>query len=500
MTKLDMAGDLLSLVRSHPADSFFWRNLSTVVRTLVGTEREQVRQAIESLPVDGARAQWLKYSALFDVTRDWDWATRQAALIDRVQTDAVMEFALLAHMRALTMADSHAEFGSMLARAGVGRAMTMLAGRFADVSGPGDATDRAGRRVAIYTPQAVSGRHAPTAMALSMVELVCALGHECRLFAGQEMSIPFINGLSGSNDILVDPGLDMASLKIRSTMPVRVTIADSTRILERRLPDLCLAIDAYRPDLILFVGFFSPVIAKLQGKYPIVGLSTHAVAPLVPVDIWLSADDPAGDDAALSFPYRFQSKGPVAADARLRAGLPDGAILIATTGHRLDREMSPAWVAQMLALLDREPDVHWVLVGLLPGQKLTAIPDHPRIHLHPQVAHLERWLAAADIYANPPRLGGGASVAMAMEQGLAVAALAGNDGGDKLGPFAAADEGHYFAALSDWVRTPSARVAMGAEMKRRFAGRLDISGEAARNGLATALTLAADRAARRLKG
>lgn len=499
MTTLDTAGDLLSLVRSHPTDSFFWRNLSTAIKALAGTEREQVRQAIQASPVEGDRALWLKYSALFDITRDWEWAARQAALIDQVQTDAVMEFAWLAHMRALTMACTHTEFGTMLARAGVEKAMVMLAGRFADITGPGVIGNRTGTRVAVYTPQAVSGRHAPTSMALSMVELVCALGHECRLFAGQEMSIPFISGLSGSNEIVVDPGLDMASLKVRTAMPVRITIADSSRILERRLPELCLAIDAYRPDLILFVGFFSSLICKLHEKYPVIGFSTHAIAPLVPVDVWLSADDQASDGATLSFPYRFRPKGPVPADARARAGLPERAVLIVTTGHRLDREMSPNWIAHMLTLLDREPDAHWLLVGLLPGQKLTLVPDHPRIHLHTHVANLECWLAAADIYANPPRLGGGASVAMAMEQGLAVAALAGNDGGDKLGPFAAPDDTHYFAALSEWVKNPSARASMGAEMKHRFADRLDISSAAARNGLATALTQAGDLAARRLK-
>jgi hypothetical protein len=89
----------------------------------------------------------------------------------------------------------------------------------------------------------------------------------------------------------------------------------------------------------------------------------------------------------------------------------------------------------------------------------------------------------SDIYLNPPRVGGGGTVALAMEQGVAVASLDSGDGGDKLGTLAAANLDAYFAQAARWIADPAARREAGAALKRRFHERFDLSGAQAQAGL-----------------
>ena len=97
-----------------------------------------------------------------------------------------------------------------------------------------------------------------------------------------------------------------------------------------------------------------------------------------------------------------------------------------------------------------------------------------------------------DIYVNPPRMGGGGTVAMAMEQGLAVATFSCSDGGDKVGGFALESEEAYFAQLDGWVNDREARQQAGAALQARFQARLNFSGEAAAAGLKRACDLASE--------
>ena len=141
----------------------------------------------------------------------------------------------------------------------------------------------------------------------------------------------------------------------------------------------------------------------------------------------------------------------------------------------------------MLAFLEAHQDVHWLLIGVPEGWQhgwqQSGLSVHARIHGITKQLALETWLAACDIYINPPRIGGGATVAMAMEQGLAVLSLANSDGGDKLGRWAAASVDAYFDQLSDWVGDSTLRQQVGAALKARFDERLDVSSTQAQNGL-----------------
>lgn len=88
-----------------------------------------------------------------------------------------------------------------------------------------------------------------------------------------------------------------------------------------------------------------------------------------------------------------------------------------------------------------------------------------------------------DIYLNPPRIGGGGALAMAMEQGLAVLTFANSDGGDKVGAQAISSDDEYFARLQAWVTDPVSRRQAGEALRARFHARLDFSGKEPAAGL-----------------
>ena len=213
--------------------------------------------------------------------------------------------------------------------------------------------------------------------------------------------------------------------------------------------------------------------------------------PIAPVDVWLSAD-PKGDAAPwpdlptpqlAHYPFRFWPKANALPVDRKQWQIPASSVILITTGSRLDTEMPAWWVDRMLVFLEAHKDVHWLLVGIPEGWQHSSLSVHSRVLGITKQLMLETWLAACDIYVNPPRLGGGATVAMAMEQGLAVLSLAGSDGGDKLGPWAAASVDTYFDQLSDWVGNSTLRQQVGIALKARFDERLDVSSTNAQNGL-----------------
>jgi glycosyltransferase involved in cell wall biosynthesis len=105
-------------------------------------------------------------------------------------------------------------------------------------------------------------------------------------------------------------------------------------------------------------------------------------------------------------------------------------------------------------------------------------------------------LSVCDIYVNPPRMGGGFSVAEAMAAKLPVLAFGGSDGGDKVGALALADSGAYMERLAALTENSALRSEMGHALHARFVERFDL--EASGPSLIGACELAATHAAGRL--
>jgi hypothetical protein len=272
---------------------------------------------------------------------------------------------------------------------------------------------------------------------------------------------------------------------------VELYLPDEALSLRLRLRQMQAAVCRYRPDLVLFVGFMSPLVFRLYRHYPLLGLSVHALPPAVPLDVWLSPDGVSDElgwpalarPARAGFPWRFWPCGHAAPLARAEAGYAATDLLLITAGFRLPSELTAPWRERMLALLAARPEVRWLLIGVMEAQPAQWAQEHPRLHWLAPQTHLERWLAMGDIYVGPPRVGGGGAVAMAMEQGMAVAAFAGTDGGDKVGAAALNGLDDYFAQIQFWCDDAPARRRAGQALRERFHARLDLCAPQAMAGL-----------------
>lgn len=100
----------------------------------------------------------------------------------------------------------------------------------------------------------------------------------------------------------------------------------------------------------------------------------------------------------------------------------------------------------------------WLCADAAPGSVMT----------RPHQEDIGSLLAASDIYINPPRIGGGFSVAEAMAASLPVVALHGTDGGNKLGEMAALDEEGYFLKRQILLESEASRTSTGAQLHAVF--------------------------------
>jgi glycosyltransferase involved in cell wall biosynthesis len=169
-----------------------------------------------------------------------------------------------------------------------------------------------------------------------------------------------------------------------------------------------------------------------------------------------------------------------------------------TAGFRLEQEVGGPWAARMIEALNRHPGAVWLLVGGK-GQMPKALQQSPpgkvrALATRPDMAAV---LSVCDIYVNPPRMGGGFSVAEAMAARLPVLAFAGSDGGDKVGEWALPGIDAYMERLAALTENSALRSEMGEALCARFIERFDL--EASGPSLISACELAVTRAAGRLK-
>lgn len=497
--KQALALDAFESVRLMPTSALLWHHLSALVNALEGDERAACIKAVADLPCHAREAQWLRCSALAYLTRDPVWFRRQAALVDATTpTDAVMSLVQMAWYHAVTRAVGHGGFVDFLQDVDVPRLQRLVAEHL-NGDTPVRSTQQGSRlRVAIYTPEVANRYHGGTTLTLNTMSALNHQGVELHAFSAKEMSIPAIGCYYGGTQFLTHLPVDTESLRLNTSGSLLLTLPDTEFSLRARFSQMFHAINAYAPDVVVFVGFISPLVYSLHAHYPVVGLSVHALPPVAPVDVWLSAD-PDADAVCWSgitmpqvvhFPFRFWPVGQAVPRERATSGLPAEATVLITVGYRLGSEIAPPWSENMLAFLEEHPGVHWLLVGVSAGQSPVHVAAHPRVHLVGSQSNLAPWLAMCDIYVNPPRVGGGGALAMAMEQGLPVATFAGGDGGDKVGSYAVELSDSYFALLRTWVENGALRKQVGQVLKARFHERLDFSCEAAATGLMRACKLA----------
>jgi hypothetical protein len=474
--------------------------------------RRSVLETLQGVPTDDARADILRLTFLAQASGDphfeHDACTRVLALRP-ADPDRLASFMAYQWLSALQHLEGRAQFVAALS-AGRVPEMAMRLMQSATETLPPDFPARVPgemRRVAVVVPYVGNQFHTPSVMAVEQCAVLAREGLQVQLFSAQELLPPDASQFRGDGRELALPPLNVQDWASILPDGVRMTISDSRFSLPGRWRKLMPALAEFNPDVVLLVGLYSPLAAALHTVRPVVGMSVNSVPPIAPVDVWLTAD--AANEHQSAWGQVFAPPQPVHHPWRVRRslkqwpvtraalGLIETAVVWVTAGFRLEHEIKPEWADRMLQLMSRYPEVVWLVIGgtgMLPPTLQQAVPG--RVRTLPTRGDLSGILRISDIYVNPPRMGGGLSVAEAMAEGLAVATLAGSDGGDKAGELALPDMDAYMERLAALTESPGLRTATGQALRRRFDERFDL--ESSGPALLAACRQAADLARTRL--
>lgn len=344
------------------------------------------------------------------------------------------------------------------------------------------------KKIALVTPYIANLKHTPTSLSLQHAAILEKLGIEVHIFSTQEIRIAEMPKYLGSQGTLHLPGPDLAWLQSCLSENLSITLASEQFSLPLRYVHLEQKLVEFDPDLVFFVGLWSPFMHTIRCMRPTFGLCIHSVQPMAEVDLWLcaSAEMSAQQSAmwapelpsayAFYHPYRVALQPVKQSLSRKELGIPSDAVVLISAGYRLAREIHGEWARGMATFLLAHPQCVWVLLGgitALPSE-LASIPSS-QLKIMPATDDVRSVFRCCDIYVNPPRLGGGFSVAEAMAESLPILAFSLSDGGNKIGDEAVFSTVEYFEKLKELVEREDRRASLGKKMKQHFFNTLDLA-------------------------
>jgi hypothetical protein len=487
--------DAMERVAANPTASLGWHRLLACFETIDDAAlRHAVCAGLMAIVPARGIGGFLRATFLAGVTGEEGHIADAAQALQQIRPldpERVMAFAAFEWGRALVHAPDRTRFVASL-RAACLPELMRLAGLHLARRADAPLRPRAIgslHRFAVLAPFIGPAGHAPSALALAHARLLRQLGRAVHVFSAQELLMPDMPQYLGNMGRVTTPAPVLDALAASLPEGVQMTLGDAGFSLTRRWQDMLDAVAAFDPDLVLFVGLYSPSVAPLYAARPVLGLCVHSVAPMAPVDVWLTAAAELAGPAPTPWmpalppawghhhPFRIAADPPSAvAPCRRQLGLAQDDVVLVTVGARLGQEIAGDWAARMAALLAPPSRLVWLLVGGA-GDVPEALRDVDPARLR-CLAHrhdLRAVLRCCDIYLNPPRLGGGFSVAEAMAEALPAIAFAGSDGGNKLGDHAVETTEAYFARLRALIDRPDMRMAAGAAMRDLFDATLDLA-------------------------
>jgi hypothetical protein len=505
--------DALDRALLEPQCARRWHGLmATWLETPDPAARRQVLDTLQSLPDGDSRADILRLTFLAQASGNPQFendACARVLALRPADPDRLASFMAYQWLSALQHLEGRAQFVAALS-AGRVPEMALRQMQSATETLPPDFPARTPdeiRRVAVVVPYVGNQFHTPSVMAVEQCAVLAREGLQVQLFSAQELLPPDASQFRGDGRELALPPLNAQAWAKFLPAGVSMTVSDSRFSLPGRWRKLMPVLAGFDADVVLLVGLYSPLAAALHTVRPVAGLSVNTVPPIAPADVWLTADtaperrDVWGESFAppqpVYHPWRVKRSRKQWPVTRAELGLGAAAVVWVTAGFRLAHEIKPEWADRMLHLMSRHPDVVWLVIGgegKLPQALQQAAPG--RVRALATRSDLSGILRICDIYVNPPRMGGGLSVAEAMAESLPVVSRAGSDGGDKAGELALPDMATYMERLAALTENPALRAETGQALRRRFDEHFDL--DASGPALLAACRQAAELASARL--
>jgi glycosyltransferase involved in cell wall biosynthesis len=344
----------------------------------------------------------------------------------------------------------------------------------------------------VHVSQLLGLKHAPTALLLSMVDGVLKQDPSVELLiAVEECLVPspdedVVRAMRRANVSSALRGDHVAWMSERGwERRVRFHYANTGDTRRQRTADLLDAVGQFAPEAVIGIGTDASIArVVLHERYPYLAVSLgggpacgrcHVYVPSMPAAV-MEASWPEGlrrPPAIRELALHVETPTPLRPWGRGDLGLPEEATVLVTVGNRLRWEVSDDFLALVLGLLEARPNLRWVLVGdeveLLAPRIPARLAD--RVRLHGYEKDLSGLLTVCDLYVNPFRSGGGISVSMAMNAGIAVLVRGDStDGRYWVGDAAEAwDAEGYRRALERLATDAEARRENGRHVKARIA-------------------------------
>ncbi|HYH19067.1 MAG TPA: glycosyltransferase [Azospirillum sp.] len=240
-------------------------------------------------------------------------------------------------------------------------------------------------------------------------------------------------------------------------------------------------VERFDPDAVVAFGASNVIADLFAATRPVVCLPTSSGLPHTLAHLVLAydgADDAAGWPADLRErfrPFNFGWHLPPTGGTPSRGayGLPADGALFVVVGNRLDHEVDAAFLGLVDGVLDRLPDAHVAFAGgveQLPG-RVEGLRNAARARCLGHVDDIRALYRVATAALNPPRQGGGGSIAFALAEGLPVVTLAVGDGARVAGPvFTVADVAGFTGRCVALAGDEAFRRDQAEAARGRFAG------------------------------
>ncbi|KPF88116.1 hypothetical protein IP70_01175 [alpha proteobacterium AAP38] len=340
--------------------------------------------------------------------------------------------------------------------------------------------------IVITTGQFIRGAHQPSTDMLDFVtKLVLRLGRRVVLVNTADGPVKSYFPYLGNFVSSVDRELAAGTKLVIDGLPIPfihlpLGFTDPQMASEAR--DQILAL---KPDLVLSFGTLCPVSDLCRGLLDVVAIPYGSYLPFAE-PTWLALPRPLnpGETPALAVggltPDRvirieYSYAPPPAMTVRNKAalGLGDDTILTLIIGLRLAREVTPDFAAALDAAVQAEPRLFFLFVGQMDNYADLVAP-HPALAARSRSQGHETdvmgLMAAADLYINPPRGGGGTSAAYALSRGIPAYSLNSGDVGVVVGPaFHLSSYADFAPATTRYTDDPDLRGQLQEKAKARFA-------------------------------
>nr|WP_314859067.1 glycosyltransferase [uncultured Undibacterium sp.] len=491
--------DALNQVISDPLGRHSWRRLNLLVikNTNIEVEQAILERIYKEIDAHGLigfyRAIFLGH--VLRIKSEIMHAGKVLAEIRPIHVDRIMAFINYEWSNIIAEAQCRAEFSHLLESMNIPKLMEITNNYIQSIAPP-HTTQKAMevKRIAIYTPQLHNYKHPPTKMVFEHTRLLQLLGFEIKIFSCMEHSISDMREyLSDGGHLKLPPVEESVEIDFKLQAPVEIVRTQEQFSLPLRAQSALHEIHLFKPDLCFFIGHQSIILKSLYQHYPILALNISSIAPCGNFDLWLSPESEAKDAVtcakrdlcfnlsknAYYHPFRTIPKMKLASLHRGLLQLTEDHVILITVGSRLEKEISGEWAASMLDIYTVFPNLVWLIVGAngqIPSALQAASPNY--IKPLPSQDNLRGIYDCCDIYVNPPRLGGGFSVAEAMAQGLPALAFVDTDGGKKLDKFASNTNEEYFAELRHLIQSADARKIRGKQLQEIFETTINLENSA----------------------